>query len=526
MSSEQEYLFESAMSEKTEIPAILAENKHYLNLPDSNSSNYDNQQLIFDLTSLSTQSSFISLSESVIEIPLQITLKGTENLEGNLKNVLALKGSSSVLVNSCQCMIDNQTIVNFCDRAEIPAVFKQLTTFSNDYENVMSNTDMLKKDDGKITYSTSLGETLTSSAVASKASLVDTYADSDFQKQTNILTAEKDHFIQTDKLCTWNYVCRIKLRDLCDGIFEKINLARGVYLRLSLQMHQCVTSFKLNAGAVTSFSAVSTHNVCPYYLSQAVYNTGTHKLSAATGDNTITIRSAISKTIDSVSMNPLLTSCRFRAVAYTPVLEMERKLLSRSPIDIDYYQRYIHQHSVAANTQFQYQISSSSSRPSHLLIHTSLSNNMSDDITSDAFGGTKQKVQISQSCFSCSPITTKAYSSLTNFNILIGGNPLFKRGNVSSDYEMFMDNFASLAALNGQRDVTQCSGLLNKEDYNSKYGYVLIDLKKYGSPAEWQSPKDISIIGTNNSPNKVNYIFQLFEMKDLKMDMATGKILL
>ena len=216
---------------------------------------------------------------------------------------------------------------------------------------------------------------------------------------------------------------------------------------------------------------------------------------------------------------------------YKFILEEEQKLMQRKPVDINYNQLMYQTHrNVPANTQFNFQISSSSSRPSHLLIHTRLSDviNMSESVRDAGFDNTTNAIPVGTmaSPFSTSPMTTKPYSSLTQFQITVGGMPLFVRGPLNVDYDFYVDNFRSFNSLNAGKDMQDCSGLISREMWEKNYGFIVIDFKKYELFANWVAPKDISISATNNSPNQCDYMFFLAEQRDIKLDTATGKILI
>ena len=89
---------------------------------------------------------------------------------------------------------------------------------------------------------------------------------------------------------------------------------------------------------------------------------------------------------------------------------------------------------------------------------------------------------------------------------------------------MFSDNGVTFYSLDGGRNMQQSSGLISKSEYENKFGFILVDLKKYNSAAEWISPQAISVQGVNNSRNTITYTYTLFSEKDITIDMTTGKI--
>ena len=526
----ESYIFERSMEEKTEPESLISE-KFYIDLNDNNSNNYNNQQLIFDLPSLALTDGFVSLSESVLRIPLQTTISSDTDLLNGFEHLLVgLKGTTACIIDSFQLTIDNRIVKTFSSHNEVPAYFKAITSMSSDYQKVAESLSNYSLDNGKPTYSNAQGEhQLGNNAVDVKNGRLSDLGDNVFQASANIINKSKSHFVkESAKKVTYNYLLEIPLKDT-DEIFEKIPLSRGIYMKLSLQMHMGKTTFTSTAKAISALSSVTTYGVLPMYVNQSIL-TKTNGVLNAAGAGNVTIETAISKNSLSGAKNPLLAACQFHGCVYKPRLHQESVLNRRPPVKIDYNQPMFQTlRNVEPNTQFAFQISSSSSKSSYLLIHTRLSDtvNMNSDAVSNFASGTHNvPTSVMASPFSSSPMTTKAYSSLTQFQINIGGMPLFTRESLNIDYDFFNDNFRSFNALNGGKDKNESSGLINRETWEKLYGFIVIDLKRYELYANWVQPKDISVRAINNSPNKVDYMFFLMEEKDIKLDTSTGKLLI
>lgn len=532
--SAESYIFDKAMEEKTEPQAITSE-KFYLDLNDQNNGNYKNQQLIFDLSSLSLVDGWTSLEDSVIRIPYQVTATSSaENFaaDATVKGLVNLKGNFTSVVDSMSVMLDNRVIRTFSSHSEVPAYFNLISSMSEDYKKVASSIVNQEMDSGNGTYTTALGEhLLTNAAIYNKSRRVADSGDaSGFQELVNITNKSKSHYVRsTDKKLTWNYMFEIPLKHL-DDLFQKIPLGRGYYLKLNMQIHSGTCSFVSTAKAISAASSTTTYGTLPFMVSVSTLSAGTHGVLAAAGASTIKIEAGILQNAAAAAKNPLLGSCQFHACIYKARLNEEKRLLQRPPVEIHYNQAMFQTHrNVPANTAFAFQISSSSSRPSHLLIHTRLSDtiNMSESVQDQAYDNTSNAVPMGTmaSPFSSSPMTTKPYSSLSQMQLSIGGMPVYSRGPLNVDYDFYNDNFRSFNSVNGGKDAQDCSGLISREEWEKNYGYVVVDLRKYDMHANWLAPKDISITATNNSPNKVDYMFYLFEERDFKLDCSTGKIL-
>lgn len=249
--NEHTYIFESAMEEKTKPEALVSE-KFYIDLNDSNSSNYTNQQLIFDLPSLALADGYISLHESVLRIPLQTTIKSSAEIlkAASVHKMVALKGTTSSIIDSFQLNVDNFPVKTFSSHNEIPTYFKKITSMSKDYETVATGISNFDLDGGVGTYTAVLGEHyIGNDAVAFKNSKINDIRDgagvagSAFQDESTIKTSLKSHFVVEDaNTVTYNYLLEIPLSDI-DELFSQIPLSRGLYMRLMMQMHMGVVFF-------------------------------------------------------------------------------------------------------------------------------------------------------------------------------------------------------------------------------------------------------------------------------------------
>ena len=121
-----------------------------------------------------------------------------------------------MLISSAQLSIDNEDKINFCQHAEIPCEFVNITTMSQNYYDIMRQTNSFALEDGNITYSATTGETHSSSAVERKCQNVVNSVGNSFSTTANITSGKLDHCILSagKKTITRNRICRINLNDL------------------------------------------------------------------------------------------------------------------------------------------------------------------------------------------------------------------------------------------------------------------------------------------------------------------------
>jgi hypothetical protein len=195
----------------------LRENKYYHDLKDSQNGIYNSsQEVSFDMPSLAMQK-HVSFRDSYLEIPWQVSLTSTQDLNPDLKNLLALKGSNSMLINANMLTIDGTQLINFSPHTEIPAQFTKCTKSNSQYNDVMGNSsDGFVLDDGVTTYSENLGETHNSSAIHTKN--LNTHTDTDtalaFSNKIQLNTARKNIY----KFFKSGFKSSVEVTDTCPGI--------------------------------------------------------------------------------------------------------------------------------------------------------------------------------------------------------------------------------------------------------------------------------------------------------------------
>ena len=288
---------------------------------DSNGGSY-NSQVVFDLSPLSNSGKWVDWTQTNLCIPLVLNLNAVGGTFTNTpENVFAasLKGLQH-LVNSMSVEITNNQVINLCNYLNHDINFRILSTSSKDTEkNFFPSMNMSKDTAESITmaqtgalavpyYPKGFGEInnvisalpfnptngwtgLTAAQNAGRlqrmlstsfdptlgnANVINTSA---FTNQLHCTTVYKNTCIQTPALnpaqstnITYNILATIPLRMLHD-IFRKLPLAKGVYMRLVLNLNcNSSVSVGITAGAnpsynITNYSSSSPNNVIPFMLS-------------------------------------------------------------------------------------------------------------------------------------------------------------------------------------------------------------------------------------------------------------------
>lgn len=117
---------------------VLFKDKNYNFITDSssNSGNFSSGQIQFDLSTLASQSSWTSLAEAVIEIPIKTTITLTSGaVAGALiptVNSVVQKCGWHQYIDSCQLMINGQTIQSASSFENVAATYRILSSWSQD----------------------------------------------------------------------------------------------------------------------------------------------------------------------------------------------------------------------------------------------------------------------------------------------------------------------------------------------------------------------------------------------------------
>ena len=119
----------------------------------------------------------------------------------------------------------------------------------------------------------------------------------------------------------------IPLKFISWDIFEKLPISKGMFLRISINMHQSKTTWKSsNAGAITEITATSQNGICPAIVSPFQAGLGQTANAAV-----YTLQCGIVKTPSSTD-TPLGSVCNFVGAFYRMTPKAEELYLSSNPV--------------------------------------------------------------------------------------------------------------------------------------------------------------------------------------------------
>jgi len=124
-----------------------------------------------------------------------------------------------------------------------------------------------------------------------------------------------------------------------------------------------------------------------------------------------------------------------------------------------------------------------------------------------------------ESCFSSEPATCSPYF-IKNFKVLLSGSNLKKEA-YEFKYEDYLNEMNGSYSVNSNLHTGVSASLISLADYNSNYGYIVVNLnRKYDH--EEMVPMSLQIKGTNASTMNLDLLCYIEYSKDLTIDLATG----
>ena len=149
--------YNSQTEQKTE---FIFSNVQQNYVPDSNSGNYPNGQISWDLSTLSNSGKFIDFQNSYVVVPLVMNLNLTGASAEDKENIFAssLKNGFHQLVNSMSVEIANCQVVNSTNMSNLDIHYRLLTTSSLEDERNFLPSINFAKDTAESIYYTSAGD--------------------------------------------------------------------------------------------------------------------------------------------------------------------------------------------------------------------------------------------------------------------------------------------------------------------------------------------------------------------------------
>lgn len=526
-------LEQSLASSETEKPKFSK--RYVVELPDSNGGNYQSSQIVFNLPSISNQDAFLSLRESYVSFPYIVKVSASQDLSVVKTRMACLKAGFQNLIAGISVNIDNNQVQTIQELDNVPLTWKIISQSSqDDAANLADTLNFAMDNEQTLKYIATSGES-NGKLLGNTPAMADTLEDKEINtgfatrcKKTSFDPTSTNNNELTDaertktrrksyvvdggtQLITYQILATLPLRFLSIDLFEKMQLVKGMYLQLSLNIHSGTSKFTMAYadGAISAYSTSSRFGHFPVMIAEKAQSWNT------TANCDITITSGLPTSADP---STLQTSALFHAVFYRMRPEAELSYLQAVPSKkIQYTTTVTNVHrGVTAGSSFNFQISASLSKMRWLLIHTSLN---------QAVNGSEGNVHPFNSPFTSCPMTTCKHASISDFQVKIAGSPLYENPKTYT-YDMFMNEIRGANSLYGGLQLGLSSGLLNERMWSEGYGYIFVNLNDWCKETEVQDATNraIEVLGRNNTKKTVDYHFWVGIEQEFTLNSSTGKV--
>lgn len=538
--------------------------KEVLYVMDQNGGSY-NGQIQIDTSVLANSGKWLAYSEAYLEIPFMVSMKSSSNIGGDATYtngfMVGLKNGYYQLIDSIQVDYNNTNVVQLQPYTNFYVNYKLLSTLSKDSVNKWGDAIGFCPDSaGSFRWSAGAsadGDGISNNRVYKDWSNAPLWSSEMDQVNEGFLrrlknngidlgvnpagvgygaipnmvavgsanTIRKNHFTNSGSgssangVYQWNLLATIRLKDLCD-FFDKMPLVKGAFLRFTINYN----SFRATATTVavgptivhTSLTQLS-GRTNPMMVSSSLAGNPLNLSVANGGGGVFSLECGVAGTSNPAStVTPMNNSCRLYVPAYALNPARESQYISLHPTKtITYTDIYNYNlTSIGASSSFNSILTNGIVNAKSVVLIPMMNNVAGNYAT--------QSLTPYQSLFDSAPGTTAPLSSLTNLQIQVSGQNVWQQ-NVNYDYEMFLNEVASMNALNGGASDELTSGLIGRFEWDNGYRFYVADISRR-LPSEDSVPKSVVVSGTNNSAKIIDLIcFITFERK-ITIDLLTGQI--
>lgn len=558
-----EFIFDQSQQQQS--TEFQFESRQYVWISDQNSGSYPNGQVTFDLSSIANSGKYLDCKNSYITVPLVMHLNQTSvNSAGENAWALSLKNGFHQLINSMSVEITNCQVVSLTSFSNLDINYKLISKSSfEDMQNLQTTLGFTKDTAESIQYngaanSVGLGETNNvikdtifnptngyqgslnqnkgrqQRMVNTSFNPVDTKAAS-FVTTTACNTVSKNYCNlptggQTDTV--YYITATIPLRYLHD-IFNKLPLAKGIYMRLLLNLNtQCISTITTTyngTGPVYNFATVSTssqNGVFPAMISPLTAGQG---FITTTANDTVKVGLGICKSpISSTVTHPTMSQCRIYAAMYTLTPPYEEAYLLSTPTKKILYNDILSFQvlNIAPGGNVSQILTNGISRLRYLLIHPVLSSSTNGSATvlnQSTYTAGVGQIGPMNSPFSSCPGTTAPYAFVSNFNVLISGSNLYQ-SSLNYGFERWLQENRGSNAVNGGLSQGLSSGIISQQEYEAGYGFVYCDLSRKISQASDDISRSVQLVFTNSSNLQLDYYCIIGYEREIVLSTSTGAL--
>lgn len=544
--------------------SLLMESKHFVEIADSNNGSYSSNRITFSLDNIATTAShYFNPTESYITIPLNMAVEfaSTANANGflddtSIKNnfVASLKNGSYQLIDKINYKLNANELIALDNFENIKINYEILSTWGQDDVQKRGDELMFRKDN-----TASFEWVANYGSVNNKIGNIDFdnangFAEPNFGRRErmkltsglqsyknfgsfNTLDNLSDQYLNTvtingvaagaSKSTTVNYHILMTFR-LCDlhPYFKNMPLVKNPQQTLVLHLNTgAVYSYGMSAagaitamaGGVSAYVVSNPTNTCPIMISDV------GAMGIITGANAPNGAQTVKAQIQVVRATGITNSvahkesqCKFHACFVKMSNDAEIQLVKSSLRNVVWNECYCQYGGNLSNVVVNGRVSqliSGSYYKLRKLVVVPFRNQASN-----------QGINPIQSVFTTEPATASfaTNNSVADFNVRLGINNVYPK-NIQYSYETYLHEFQQSNAINGSMVAGTTNGLISLQDWNSAYGYYVVDLSRKIEDNDLR-PEQITVQFTNRSNAVMDYVVLVYYEKMLTIDCEKGVI--
>ncbi len=527
--------------------AVLFKDKKWTYITDNSNGGVFQSQIQFDLSTLSSQSNWVSLKEAVIQFPIKQTIKntggGSQTPSRCAIQSAALKNGFHQMVDSIQLVIDGQTVQTSQIFKNIETQFKILKDWSKDTEakygtltgwgmdRTEINTSETAVSLGNLSLSTVAPSTYgvkndnTSASmhnlgVKERLEFQNINASNDFQATVlgssssvlgkNVVDAAASATAQNaDCFCQF-VLATIRLRDICPFV-EEMPLTRNLRGFLYVNYNAASTRVISNASnTVTSVAHSQIYGRTHPGMLRLEDNTDSQSFwpaTAAANDWTLTTEISGIPSANKTAAIPPLTYARLNVPYYNANPTIDSILSQKKTFRYLEYQQS--EFDLAANGSKTVTLSPGIAGVKDVLLvpyYTTI-----NGVTVNPWN----------SSFDSAPATSSPMATLRDLQVLVGNVPVFNNP-VTMDADMFLQEISKNGIEGGQVNELS-SGLLSQKLWNEWYRYYYVDVGRRMDTDDGCS-RSVIVQVTNATTLPMKVLAFVHYEKEATLDCNTGQV--
>ncbi len=514
---------------------ILFKQKNWTYITDSSSSGgVFNNQLQFDLNTLSSQSQWVDLSEAYVQFPVRVKIKNTGSTSGSLTqsiNATVLKNGFHHFVDSVQVVLDGSTVQASQIYENISTTFKIMSEWSQDELRKYGPSLGIALDDYTALDTTAIatiapsvyGVNLTTTAntgIAARQSIQNIGVASGGCKA---ILAEQAKNVGKPQVAvvsgapvaagshsyTQFVLATIRLKDI-SPVLAAMPMSRNLKGFLYINYNSSSTTFSADTSAALTALTTSANagRCCPVMIRSDLISTTTFGTTASTWEVAVELSGVAT---EQTTAQPAISYGRLVAPYFVANPQVDAALSMKKTFR--YLERNVSTFDIAAGANTTVTLSPGIANPKRVLLYPYFTG-------AGTTGGTMLTNPL-LSPFDATPATTSPFAALKDLQILVANQPMFQNP-VSMDWDLFGQEVAQ-QGLDGGLDPQSASGLLSQQMWDRLYRFYTCDVGRR-LESEDGSSKSVIVQCTNATLAPMRVIAMIYYEKEITVDTSMGRV--